>query len=723
MPERRRHFHGMFISRPSMLVVAGLALGIAAACGRGVGPSALAPVVRSPTELAQQVEVRRTAKGVPHIRAQNLAAAGYAEAYVQSEDYGARVAMSLLRARGEMARWFGHDSIAGDFAAAPAYRRAVETYGQLDRDTRDVYEGFAAGVNRYVELHPDEFPPGFAPRFTGYDVLAKDVEIPPSSAANRFLSRTRASANPDDGSNAWAFAPSRTTSGHAILMRNPHLQWTAGYYEAHVVVPGVLDFYGDLRIGGPFGVIGGFNRDLGWATTNNDPLLFQIYSLDADTTAADHYWLDGTSHALERDVTTVQYKDGAGFSSETRERWRTALGPVIKRDAKTIYVLHYAIDGEFRAGEQFLRMMRARTLAEWKDAMRMRARLNSSFTYADRAGNIFYLWNAAQPALPHPSGGDSIAIPVKRTTDAWTTYVSLDSLPQVLNPRGGYVHNENDAPYYTNMREPLDPANYPPYFPPPRLGLRSQLSIDLIDNDSKMSLEDVVKLKHSYRMLLADRVRDDLVRAVRATNPTGDVASAIDLIAAWDKTVGPDVRGGLLFELWWRRYTSRDGGGGPGVQPFAEPWTTAEPLATPRGLSDPRRAADAFAVAVRLAKLNYGAFDVAWGDVHRVRRGPVDVPVGGCSSDIGCFRVLTYRPTSDGKLEATGSDGWILAVEFGDEPRAYSVLAYGESSKPSSPYFSDQAAMFARGELKPVAWRESDIEAQTIRRYHPGVTP
>ena len=28
--------------------------------------------------------------------------------------------------------------------------------------------------------------------------------------------------------------------------------------------------------------------------------------------------------------------------------------------------------------------------------------------------------------------------------------------------------------------------------------------------------------------------------------------------------------------------------------------------------------------------------------------------------------------------------------------------------------------MFARGELKRVAWSEPDIAAQTIRRYHPG---
>ncbi|HEY7395717.1 MAG TPA: penicillin acylase family protein, partial [Gemmatimonadaceae bacterium] len=675
-----------------------VAVFLATACVRG-GPLP-AP---SWTTLSKQVEIRRTANGVPHIKAENLAAAGFGEAYAQSEDYGARVALSLLRARGEMGKYFGRDSIGSDFEEKRGHRIAIEHYRDVGRDTRDVYEGFAAGVNRYIELHPEEFPKGFRPHFTGYDVMAKDVETTPLNAVNRYLNR----ANPDDGSNAWAFAPSRTTSGKAILLRNPHLVWTAGYYEAHVTVPGVLDFYGDLRIGGPFGVIGGFNRDLGWATTNNDPNLFAIYALDADTTQANHYWLDGDSHQLRLDTVVVEVK---GAPSESRVIAWTSLGRVIRRTPTKVFVLRYAIDGEYHAGEQFLRMMRATTLDEWKAAMRMRARLNSSFTYADRAGNIFYLWNAALPELPHPSGGDSLAIPIKKTSEAWMNYVPIDSLPQFLNPPGGYIHNENDSPHYTNMRQPLDPAHFPSYFPQPRLNLRSQLAIDLIDNDRKVSLEDVIVLKHSYRMLLADRVRDDLVNVVRASNPPEDVAAAIDVIARWDKTVAPESRGGTLFEIWWRQY-----GGG-----FAQPWTPTAPTSTPRGIRDTTRAVAAFTWAVEETRRRFGSVDVAWGDVHRVRRGDVDVPVGGCSSDLGCFRVLTYRPDPDGKLEATGSDGWILAVEFGDEPRGYSILAYGESPKPTSPYFSDQAAAFARGQLKHIAWNERDIEAQTILRYHPG---
>src|SRR6185437_11718431 len=164
---------------------------------------------------------------------------------------------------------------------------------------------------------------------------------------------------PDEGSNAWALGPSRTKSGHAILLRNPHLQWNAGYYEGHMEVPGVLDFYGDFRIGGPFGVIGGFNRDLGWSTTNNDPLLEQIYALDVDSTHADHYFFNGASVAIEHTPVSVEFKNGDGLSVETRDALSTPLGPVVYRANGKIYVLKAADDEEFRGGEQFLHMMRA----------------------------------------------------------------------------------------------------------------------------------------------------------------------------------------------------------------------------------------------------------------------------------------------------------------------------------------------------------------------------
>lgn len=701
-----------------------------------------ASTTSTPTvELWRQVEIIRTAHGVPHIRAENLKAAGYALAWVQSEDYGSRTAIDVLESKGRVAQLNGsRENIESDFLAARGHNRVIQTYHLLDQDTRDVYDGFAAGLNRYVELHPEEFPPHMPADFSGYDVAAIDTVGPSIRKARAFLAKINPSpsptpersstppsnegdaANKDEGSNAWALAPSRTKSGKAILLRNPHLAWTAGYYEAHVTVPGVVDFYGDFRIGGPFIVVGGFNRYLGWSTTNNSQELSEIYAFDVDPKTTDHYLFDGASLTLTRQLVTVTFRNGEGLSTETREFWSTPLGPVIYRANGKIYIVRTGGEGEFRAGEQFLRMMRATSLAEWKEAMKLRARVTSNFTYADRAGNIFFIWNASLPLLPRPTAGDG-ATPAREMRDVWTRYVPFESLPQVLNPRGGYIHNENDSPHYTNVRSPIDTTNAFPNFEKPDLSLRSQLAIQLIGDDKKLSLEDVVRLKHSYRMLLADRVKPDLIAAVKAKNPTGDVAAAIAMLERWDNTAAPESKGATLFELWWADYSGLRPPNRtvlPDEKRFAKVWTSDDPLNTPRGLVDPARAVESFSWAVTETARRYGSWDVAWGDVHRVRRGNVDVPVGGCASSMGCFRALAFAREADGKLAASGGDGWVLAVEFGDVPRAVSVLAYGESPRRDSPWFADQAVMFAKGQVKKVAFTAADVEAQAVKRYRPG---
>ncbi|HEX8430131.1 MAG TPA: penicillin acylase family protein, partial [Longimicrobium sp.] len=674
--------------------------------------AASAPAARAQAGLAEQVEIRRTAYGVPHIRAANFRAAGYALGYAQTEDHGMRIVGGLVRARGEMARHTGEEDVDSDFGQRLAHRHAAATYARLEPATRDMYEGFAAGVNRFVELHPAAFPQWVKPTFTGVDVHAQGLGGAGGPGVRRFLARLlgeparRGGPAPEaegeleplvneDGSNAWALAPSRTRSGRAILLRNPHLAWSAGYYEAHVVVPGAIDFYGDFRLGGPLGIVGGFNENLGFATTNNSPDLDEIYALDVDPARADHYLFDGGSVPLRRDTATLEFRNGAGISTVMRESWTTPLGPVIHRGGGKIYVHRAAGEDEFRGGEQFLKMMRARSRAEWMDALRMRARVTSNLTYADRAGNIYYVWNATIPRFPHRPGGDTVAIPAARMADVWTRVVAFDSLPQVLNPRGGYVHNENDPPYLANLYEPLDRDRFPSYFPEVELRLRSQHAVELLHNSRRVTLEEVVRMKHSMRMLLADRVKEDLVRAVRASNPTGPVADAIAVLERWDNTVAAESRGGVLFETWWWRYlrtapqaspsAASVGFPAPAASLFRRPWTAAEPMTTPHGLADTKRAVEAFAWATEETRRKFGAVDVAWGTVHRVRHGEVDVPVGGCSGLLGCFRVLNFRDEPDGTRTVVGGDGWVLAVEFTSPVRAYSVLAYGESADPASP--------------------------------------
>jgi acyl-homoserine-lactone acylase len=317
--------------------------------------------------------------------------------------------------------------------------------------------------------------------------------------------------------------------------------------------------------------------------------------------------------------------------------------------------------------------------------------------------------------LPHRFMGDT-AVVATSTDQVWTELFPFDELPQLLNPRGGYVQNSNDPPYYTNLYEPLDPESYPDNFPEPRLRFRQQNSLELIHNDRILSLEDMVELKHSMKMILADRVKDDLVAAVRERNPGGELSEAIELVAAWDNTVGRESRGSTLFEIWAGRYFSVT----DTLVQFRDPWSREDPMGTPRGLGDTDGAADAFAWAVAETKDRFGRWDVPWGEVHRIRAGEKDIAVGGCASALGCFRVLGYVTDDDGKFKVYRGDGWVLAVEFSDPPRAFSILAYGNSNREESPYFYGQAELFADNRMKTVAFTEAEILSDLVRSYKPG---
>ena len=84
------------------------------------------------------------------------------------------------------------------------------------------------------------------------------------------------------------------------------------------------------------------------------------------------------------------------------------------------------------------------------------------------------------------------------------------------------------------------------------------------------------------------------------------------------------------------------------------------------------------------------------------------------------FRTLSFGPEPKGRFAAHTGDGWVIAVEFGRVPRAYSVLAYGQSNQEGHPHYDDQAALFAQGKMKTVRFTREDVEKAAVRRYRPG---
>jgi acyl-homoserine-lactone acylase len=146
---------------------------------------------------------------------------------------------------------------------------------------------------------------------------------------------------------------------------------------------------------------------------------------------------------------------------------------------------------------------------------------------------------------------------------------------------------------------------------------------------------------------------------------------------------------------------------------FKVPFSPRDPLDTPRGLKDSKRAVQALGTAaVRLRQIA-GRLDVPWGELNRLQRGMFDFPGNGATGDdLGVFRVIQYSPWKERRFQAVGGDTFIAVVEFSNPIRARVLLTSGNSSNPHSPHFGDQLGLTSKNQ-----WREPWLTRAEIEKH------
>ena len=318
-----------------------------------------------------------------------------------------------------------------------------------------------------------------------------------------------------------------------------------------------------------------------------------------------------------------------------------------------------------------------------------------------------HLFGGRTPVRPAGNHDWAGIVPGTSAATLWTSTHTYDQLPRVVDPPSGWLQNANDPPWTTTFPAAIDPNAFPRYMAPRGMSLRAQQSAKLMADDASVTFDEFGEYKHSTRMLLADRVLDDLIPAAKTAG--GMAANAAAVLAAWDRSANADSRGAVLFETWYRRLARA----GP---VFAVRWNEADPLATPKGLADPAAAVRTLVEAADLVIKTHGAMDVAWGQVYRLRVGQRDLPANGGPSDLGIFRVVGFAEDKDGKMRAVGGDSYVATIEFGPTVRARSLLSYGNASQPGSPHRGDQLELFAAKQLKPVWLTRAEIEQHLERR-------
>ncbi len=383
-------------------------------------------------------------------------------------------------------------------------------------------------------------------------------------------------------------------------------------------------------------------------------------------------------------------------------------GPVVRELPGKALALRVAGLDQPNVMSRSWNMIRSHSLAEFEAAERPLQMPFFTTMYADRDGHIMHLFGGRTPVRPAGDYDWPGIVPGTSSATLWTATHPYAELPRVVDPPSGWLQNANDPPWTTTFPTAIDPNTFPRYMAPRGMSLRAQQSASILAADASITFDEFGEYKHSTRMLLADRVLDDLVAAAKASSVPA-IADAAAVLERWDRCANADSRGAVLFEAWYRQAAKAG-------NIFAVRWNEADPLATPKGLAKPADAVQALAAAVAQVTKAYGAIDVPWGQVYRLRVAGRDLPANGGPGDLGIFRVVNFAEDKDGKMRATSGDSYVATIEFGPAVRARSLVSYGNASQPGSPHAGDQLDLFVNKQLKPVWLTREDVEKNLERR-------
>jgi acyl-homoserine-lactone acylase len=662
--------------------------------------------------------------GVAHVWAKTTQGLFYAYGFAQAKSHGEAVVKLYAEARGRAAEYYGPEALTNDrwMATNDVAARTQTWMSQQTPAFRENLIAFAAGFDAYAKAHPEAFSPA-ARRVlpvTASDVVAHGLRLFQYTylASPNVLSRLPGPQAPpptpadNGGSNGWAIAPSRSASGRAMLLMNPHLAWKTGwstYYEIALSAPGV-DLYGASQIGLPV-LRFVFSDYLGFTQTVNDVGAVTLYAI---TPQGSGYLYDGK--VLPFTVKTHRIKvlkaDGT-FDTETLTVRSTLHGPIVaERNGAPVAMRVAGLDRP-RALEQYWKMATAHDFKGYETAARLQQVPSFNILYADRDGRIQYLFNGLVPKKPgHDLKFWTGLVPGDTSATLWTDYLRYDDLPKVLDPPGGSVQNSNDPPWNAGWPSTLDPAPWANAITPKLTRLRGENGIRMLNEEPKISFDDLIAKKWSNRSELADRIMPDLLEAAQLYG-TDLAKQAAAVLARWDHTTAAASRGSLLFLDWTQQPGAVNGISASG---FARPYDAAHPLTTPAGLADPKAAAGALDAAARRLLKTSGALDAPWGQTMRIRWGGLDLPANGGSNRLGVFDVLEFGSAVDGERPAVSGGTYVALVSFDGPAKAKVLMSYGNSSQLGSPHIADQAPLLARQQLRD-AWRaRAEVEAHLESR-------
>ena len=334
------------------------------------------------------------------------------------------------------------------------------------------------------------------------------------------------------GSNNWVVNDKLSASGRPIIANDTHLAFSApGRWYVASINTNDMNVTGFTLPGVP-GVIIGKNNYVAWALTNimEDDADFYLEKLDSTGTK---YFYDNKWNNLKIIKDTIRVKDSSDVIYKIRY---TDHGPIVsnihtysilfpqKHKNKATISMHWL--GNLVSNEvlSFYKIDKAKNWNEFKDALSTYSVPGQNFVYADKYGNIGYLFGARLPIR----NNNTPSFIYDGTTDKydWKGFVPQNELPSLFNPPDNYIASANNKTvksfkyYITNLWEPAS---------------RIERINELINSKKKHSVSDFERYQMDFVSPYAKNLTKYILGAFKGIDVTDtNLKISLKLLKDWD---------------------------------------------------------------------------------------------------------------------------------------------------------------------------------------------
>jgi len=528
-----------------------------------------------------------------------------------------------------------------------------------------------------------------------------------------------ARASFEEGSNNWAIAAEKTTTGRPILAVDPHR--THGLpsirYVVHLSMPG-LDVIG---AGEPMvpGISMGHNGTAAFGLTIFGADQEDIYVYQTDENNHDQYAYQGS---WERFTTITEKIPVKGHSDQTVELKFTRHGPVLYEDKannRAFGLRTVWMEAGMAPYMASLSVMRAKTYAGYVSALDGWGCPSVNHIYADTTNTIAWKPSGATPVRENWDG--LLPVPGDGRYE-WNGYLPPQSGPVEVNPERGFIATANAM----NVPDAWTANN-------PAIGYewldssRHDTLHQALSRKATISLEDCARLQASTFSPIAARALKSLKGLFQHSDDP-----AVLLLRDWDADLSAKSATAALFEVWFSKYlgplVAKAEGAAPDVVPLLMPsdspsivsWLENAETSSKHIAAIQQSLTDAWAECASL--MGGDATQWAWGDIHKLElRHPLQsltkndwsiepLALGGSSSTLN---YATYRLHD---FSVVAGPSVRMVIDVGEWDNSLFVNNPGQSGLPSSEHYKDLLANWQEASPVPLLYSRERIDKVTTTK-------